>query len=539
MENKKEIIKSIADHNPGLLFQVKYNPETGFLLDYVCQRIAELFGFTTNQILEDPLRIANLVDHKEKKEISASFQNALKDKRPFSIDLKVDTIYDRRWYQIQVIPFSDDDIFYVFNGVAVDITEQKRKEEELHDAKNLLSKTLDSIDEAVFIIGPSHREIVNTCNSCVEDVFGYRPEELINQTTEKLHLNRKMYEHFATIGEPVLEKNGRFETEYRMKRKDGKIIDTYNTVTVLHKEKGWQGGVVSTVRDITEKKQVEDELKRINTLLNNVYSSLDEAVFVIDPQDRSIISCNEAAVSMFGYAKNEMIGRNVRMLHKSKEMYDLFGNILFTSLRSEGVLRLCFNMRKKNGDIFPTQHTATPIKESNGSISMVVSVIQDITNQKIIIRNIVKHEKELEERQQRLQDLNSALKLMIEQRDKDKKNMEQSFSESIHEQVMPYIHRIKKEGLSSLQKEYIDILESNLQEVISPFMHRISDKLMHLSPSETRVVHYVKQGYSTKDIASALDISPRTVEYHRDNIRKKLGIKNRKTNLKTYLTRLS
>jgi len=241
---------------------------------------------------------------------------------------------------------------------------------------------------------------------------------------------------------------------------------------------------------------------------------------------------------MFGYSKKEMIGRNTEFLHVNKKMYKEFGKTLVPTLETEGIFRKEFKLRKKNGTVFPTDHTVKIIKDDTGHRIMDISVVRDITYQKNTMKELKDKEETLKAKNIRLGELNTALKVLLEQRDQEKKILEENFSESINSMIIPYLDRIRKTDPSSLQEEYINVLESNLREIIKPYMHRISGKMMQLSPSETRIVSYVKQGYNNKEIASILNISLRTVESHRDNIRKKLGIKNRKINLKTYLSNI-
>jgi PAS domain S-box-containing protein len=258
-----DAILSFADHNPAILFQLEFREESGFRLTYVCQRFTELTGLTTDEILHEPSKLAGLIDDSERKRIEAILKKGARGKNSFAFATEIETRHGRRWYQVQVIPFSVDKSPYLFNGIAVDITEQKQKEAGLSRTKTLLSRTLDSIDEAVFVIGPDHRQIIQTCNSAVETVFGYTQKELTGATTELLHVDTQMFQRFGEISEPVLEESGRFETEYQMRRKDGRIINTYNTVTVLDKDKGWPAGVVSTVRDITQQRQAEKEKEQL------------------------------------------------------------------------------------------------------------------------------------------------------------------------------------------------------------------------------------------------------------------------------------
>ena len=88
------------------------------------------------------------------------------------------------------------------------------------------------------------------------------------------------------------------------------------------------------------------------------------------------------------------------------------------------------------------------------------------------------------------------------------------------------------------QKSCVDILESNLTDIVSPFSRRLSSKYVGLTPTEIRVANLIKDDKTTKEIAEFMSLSEKTVETHRDHIRRKIGIKHKKVNLRTYLLAL-
>ena len=93
--------------------------------------------------------------------------------------------------------------------------------------------------------------------------------------------------------------------------------------------------------------------------------------------------------------------------------------------------------------------------------------------------------------------------------------------------------------LTEKQRTYFGIIESNLIDIVSPFVHRLSSKLIKLSPTELQVANLIKQGNATKGIAEIMNLATSTIDFHRNNIRKKFGIKNQKINLRTYLSSFS
>lgn len=144
-------------------------------------------------------------------------------------------------------------------------------------------------------------------------------------------------------------------------------------------------------------------------------------------------------------------------------------------------------------------------------------------------------EKELEVKNLHLDEVNTALKVLLKRGDAEKAELEENVLFNIKQLVEPYLEDIKNQGLKERQKRSVIILEENLDEVIKSFSHRLSSKYFSLTPAEIRVANLVKHGRPTKEIAQALGLSSRTIESHRKNIRKKLVIRNKKENLRSHL----
>ncbi len=145
---------------------------------------------------------------------------------------------------------------------------------------------------------------------------------------------------------------------------------------------------------------------------------------------------------------------------------------------------------------------------------------------------------ELKNKTAKLEEVNTALRVLLAKREEDKINLETNVLSNVQKLILPYLSEIKKSALTSSQQSYLEILESNLNEVISPFSHRLSSQYINLTPAEIQVADFVKHGKNTKEIADMLNLSPKTIDSHRANIRNKLGLRNKKTNLRSYLLSL-
>jgi DNA-binding NarL/FixJ family response regulator len=81
----------------------------------------------------------------------------------------------------------------------------------------------------------------------------------------------------------------------------------------------------------------------------------------------------------------------------------------------------------------------------------------------------------------------------------------------------------------------LSIIESNINEIASPFTRKMSRIYLNLTPAEIKVANLIRHGNNAKEIAELMSLSPRTIYNHRKKIRKKLGIENKETNLRSYL----
>jgi len=147
--------------------------------------------------------------------------------------------------------------------------------------------------------------------------------------------------------------------------------------------------------------------------------------------------------------------------------------------------------------------------------------------------------KELGTKTSSLEEANSALKVLLKRRDEDRVELEEKVLSNVKELVVPYLEKLKKTGLDEKQETYLSILESNLNDIISPFLRRLSAKYLNLTPTEIQTANLVKEGKTTKEIAELLRSSKWAIDFHRNNLRKKLGLKNKKANLSSYLSSLT
>ncbi len=195
------------------------------------------------------------------------------------------------------------------------------------------------------------------------------------------------------------------------------------------------------------------------------------------------------------------------------------------SLLSGKHLNVVYRIIRPDGEIVTVQSHAETIIDSEGH-NLLIGTIQDITIQKAI-------ERDLEVNTFKLQEMNTAMKVLIDHREKEILTLKSEIMENITKMVLPYLEKLEK-GISGTENRiYLEMARSNLKKLTQPFAKKLTEE--NLTSSELEVAILIKNGKITKEIASLLNISENTVMTHRFKIRKKLGLIKEKTNLHSFL----
>lgn len=158
----------------------------------------------------------------------------------------------------------------------------------------------------------------------------------------------------------------------------------------------------------------------------------------------------------------------------------------------------------------------------------IISFWRDITKRKIAEKALLEQKKALEQK-------NIALSEVLGQIELEKKQMENNVIANAESLLLPIIEKLK---LAEGSREYAQLLQKNLEELTSTFGKKIMDKRARLTSREIEICNMIKNGLTSKEVAGLLNVSLRTVEKHRINIRNKLGIVHKEFNLSSYLRTL-
>jgi DNA-binding CsgD family transcriptional regulator len=138
----------------------------------------------------------------------------------------------------------------------------------------------------------------------------------------------------------------------------------------------------------------------------------------------------------------------------------------------------------------------------------------------------------------KLQEMNTALSALIRKTAEDRTETQRNICANIHMIVKPYLQKLAQTGLNETQIHYLGFIETNLDNITSSFAKSLSAMYHAFTRREIEIANLVRSGRKTQEIAALLSISRRSVEFHKDNIRKKMGLKHKKINLRSYLMSL-
>lgn len=169
-----------------------------------------------------------------------------------------------------------------------------------------------------------------------------------------------------------------------------------------------------------------------------------------------------------------------------------------------------------------------------GPLRVVVSH-EEITALKLTEEALRNSEARLTEQKVELEEANIALKVLLRQREGDKSDLEQKVITNVKEMVLPYVEKLKRVSLKARDRRVVEIIDAHLQDIISPMIQKLANANIILTPQEIQVASLVKDGKSSKEIADILNVAETTVHFHRKNLRKKFGLSNSQTNLRSYL----
>lgn len=439
-------------------------------------------------------------------------------------------------------------------------------------SKDAYRSMFENASEGMFQVTPDGRLL--NANRALARISGWDlPKELMRDVTD---VGRQAYvdpdrrlEYLELLRTEGCVRN--FECQLRRKDSAAQWVSLSS-----HAVRNQQGKILyfeGHLQEINERRLAEEQLLVQRNLALNLakVSSLDDALSLVVQAVTRAYGCDCAMIYMRDSAMgnlelasaaglSEQFQRKVSragsdgwaLANKGKPMYcavreekdlphreALIGegirSLAIIPIRCNGDIIACFNAGSRVQDTIPasSQSTLELVGAQFGNILDRLQAEQELRKDSEKRKQI---EEALEIKTRTLVEMSTTLRVLLKSREDDKKELTESVLSHVEQLIQPYVGKLKGSRLDAAQQAWIDIIESNLREITSPFLKNIVP--FNFTSKEIEVIHFIKEGRSTEEIAELLHVGTCAIGMHRHSIRKKLGLNKKKTNLRAYLDSL-
>jgi PAS domain S-box-containing protein len=454
------------------------------------------------------------------------------------------------------------ELLWANKELQTEITKRTQNEKALKASEQQFRGLIESIPVGVLIYEGTQIHYLNP--AC---------EKITEYTRSELYLN-----DIWDLAHPEFKETVK---EYVLRRQRKEPVPELHAVKIVTKsgEERWlernaiaielegKPAVLVTITDITERRHTEEVLRKSEEKYRAILENSSDPILLAD-EHGNLIEANRMAEGLLGYTREELLQMHYTQLHPVTELERTTAAYRDIVTKGQGGLHNGVILRK-DGTVIPVDITATVIEYDHRKV--LQASFRDISvhkNTKEVLERLVgertaelseknkllagevkehkrtestlrKKTKQIQLHSSKLQELNTALKVLLKQREEDKRELEEKVLANVKELIIPYLEELKKGRMDARSEMQVSILEANLNNIISPFTHRLSSKYSGFTPREIQVANLIRQGKSTKDIAKYAGVSQSAINLYRHSIRSKLGIVSQKINLRSHLMSLS
>ncbi|HOO36910.1 MAG TPA: PAS domain S-box protein [Deltaproteobacteria bacterium] len=581
----------------SLANDVMFSYDNRFVLRSISPNVERLLGYRPEELLGRSFQELGVVDPEDMAEAFDNALQVLSGK-PVNGSIYRFIAKDgtRKFGEVSGVPLWHDGHVSGVISVARDITRRVELEHAFREEAerylihfSLASDILYSVDT---------RTRLTNISPNVERVIGYKPSEIIGRPFQELRIlhpddvDRAVSDALSIISGKTIP-----PSVYRFITRDG-TVKYGETRAVPLIRNGRLVEIIAVARDITHWKQIEEEIREYHDHLEELIrertielersneqlkvevgerlqaqeelreseakyrfltEKMNDIVWTAD-LDFNVTYDSPAVQKVMGFTREE------RMKQKASEMvtpesYARILEVLGKELERDGMqgvdpdrkVMLELEYYHRGGSTVWMECLVSAIRDHEGKIVGIHGVSRDITERRRAEDELRRQRENLEgavrERTAELtlanehllqeielrKETESALRVLLRQREEDRMTIEKDIMSNISSFVLPHVVDLESSCLNEKQKSCLTMVKSYLEQIISPFARKVSTEYHGLSPNEIKVASMIKEGMQSKDIARLLGVSLNTVHSYRYSIRMKTGLKNNKVNLRTYL----
>ena len=297
---------------------------------------------------------------------------------------------------------------------------------------------------------------------------------------------------------------------------------------------------------INTQRELHKQKRRILQQASHDKEALFEHLFEHSPVGSAIVDLdlwikrvNDELCRITGYTRQELEGRRFSDITPPEDL--LVDGELAQQLEAGLIEQYTVDKRylRKGGGIAWVHVSLRLIRDDNGRPQYYLPMMVDIEERKELERELRSQATILEEKSNETIEVNTALRILLAQREKDRLALHDQVLTNMRLLIVPYLERVYEECPQPSTRRHIEMARRNFEDITSSFARTLGSEYRTLTANEIRVADLIRSGMTSKEISSILSISSRTAEYYRGAIRRKLGLKDRSTNLYAHLNALA
>jgi len=380
LQASHDLLARLSEHIPGVMYQYRLYPDGRSTFPYASQAIEDIYEVRLEEVRQDASVVFRRLHPEDLDAVSASIQASANTLTPWKHDYRVNLPHQGlRWLSGIANPMQLEDGSILWHGFIKDVTDRKLLEQIVLDRIRDMNTILENSSVGITFVKGRNQV---WANQRMAEIFGYRMDELQNQSTRKFYPSEREYDEVGQSGYAAIERGERYVSERQMVTKHGQLIWVRISGKAVDAA-NLDAGSIWVFEDITEQKRVETRLQ----LAASVFTHAREGIMITDAQG-NIIDVNDTFTLITGYARDEAIGKNPRMLNSGMQSDEFYAEVWKSLIEKDHWYGEMWN-RRKNGEVFAEMQTISAIRDAEGKTQHYVSLFSDITPLKM-------HEQELE-----------------------------------------------------------------------------------------------------------------------------------------------
>jgi PAS domain S-box-containing protein len=374
---------------------------------------------------------------------------------------------------------------------------------------------------------------IDFVNRRFAQMLGYRADQLAGKPLSKIVSAEDQNNVRKNAERAIAGKPAPAQFTFRVTTRDNK--QKHLRAHVFHAP--WQDRptLIWYIDDISQTKISLAHRHKHRNMSCTLFDIVPISTAIVTWQEGRVIEANPSFFKKTGYLEAEVVGYTVVETgfwpdpeERSRVMRMVGGH---------GIVKtIPIKFKMKNGQIRDCFFSAQLVEFNN--VPCTLEIFNDVSPDGSSSAARMDQAKTLSENKREIENLNTALKVLIDHQKSEREDQQHNWTISLKKSIFPYLDKIKNGKMDMSSRTYLSMIESNLNDLVASLPDAPANLLQKLTFAESQVADLVRQGKTSKEIAAMLNVTTAAISFHRHNLRKKLGLLQKRTSLRSHLQSL-